>query len=118
MRCAWSWAIRRPARSSRMTIDVVTAGGCTVDVVYAADGATRGPQLGGNAIYAAAGARVWGLRAGVMAFRGTGLPDGWVEVLAALDIDTSGLILVDVPASVTEFFYDAEGDVTASDYRP
>jgi len=101
-----------------MTIDVVTAGGCTVDVVYAADGATRGPQLGGNAIYAAAGARVWGLRAGVMAFGGTGLPDGWVEVLAALDIDTSGLILVDVPASVTEFFYDAEGERTQRVWAP
>src|SRR2546428_11125298 len=101
-----------------MTVDVVTAGGCTVDIVYAADGAMLGPQLGGNAIYAAAGARVWGLRAGVVAFRGTGLPEGWAEVLAALDIDASGLIPVDVPASITEFFYDAEGERTQRVWAP
>src|SRR2546426_5857309 len=118
MRCAWSWAIRRPAQSWRMPVTVFPAGGCTVDIAYTADGATRGPQLGGNAIDAAAGARVWGLRAGVVAFRGTGLPEGWVEVLAALDIDTSGLTLVDVPASVTEFFYDAEGERTQRVWAP
>lgn len=95
-----------------MTVDVVAAGGCTVDIVYAADGTTRGWQLGGNAIYAAAGARIWRLRTGVVAFRGTGLPEGWDKVLAALEIDTEGLIPVDVPASVTEFFYGADGERT------
>jgi len=93
-----------------VTVDVVAAGGCTVDIVYAADGTTRGRQLGGNAIYAAAGARIWGLQTGVVAFRGTGLPDGWDKVLAALEIDTEGLTPVDAPASVTEFFYSAEGE--------
>src|SRR2546428_5992880 len=101
-----------------ITVDSVSAGGGAVDIVYTADGATRGPQLGGNAMYAAAGARVWGLRAGVMAVRGTGLPEGWAEVLTALDIDTSGLIPVDVPASVTEFFYDAEGGRTQRVWAP
>lgn len=95
-----------------MTVDVVAAGGCTVDIVYSADGRTRGRQLGGNAIYAAAGARTWQLRTGVMAFRGTGLPEGWDGLLAALEINTEGLIPVDVPASVTEFYYDRDGHRT------
>jgi sugar/nucleoside kinase (ribokinase family) len=101
-----------------MTVDVITVGGCTVDIVHAADGTTRGRQLGGNAIYAAAGARVWGLRPGVVAFRGTGLPEGWTELLAALEIDTVGLIPVEVPASVTEFFYDVEGARTQRVWTP
>lgn len=95
-----------------MTVDVVTVGGCTVDIVYAADGSTPGRQLGGNAIYAAAGARVWGLRPGVVALRGTGIPDGWEGTLALLEIDTDGMVPVDVPASVTEFFYDRDGERT------
>jgi ribokinase len=93
-------------------VDVVAAGGCTVDIVYAADGRTRGRQLGGNAIYAAAGASTWQLRTGIVAFRGTGLPEGWDELLAALQIDMAGLIPVGVPASVTEFFYNADGERT------
>jgi ribokinase len=91
-------------------VDLVVAGGCTVDIVHAADGTSEGRQLGGSAIYAAAGARVWGLRAGVVAFRGTGLPDGWADLLSALEIDTEGLVPVDLPASVTEFVYDACGE--------
>ncbi len=95
-----------------MTVDIVAAGGCTVDIVHAADGTTRGQQLGGNAIYAAAGARIWDLRTAVVALRGTGLPEGWDELLADLGIDTEGLIPVDVPASMTEFFYSADGERT------
>lgn len=93
-----------------MSVDLVIAGGCTVDIVHAADGTSAGRQLGGSAIYAAAGARVWDLRPGVVAFRGNGLPDGWADLLAALDIDTEGLVPVDLPASVTEFVYDAHGE--------
>lgn len=95
-----------------MTVDVVTVGGCTVDIVYAADGTTRGRQLGGNAIYAAAGARLWGLRPGIVALLGTGLPEDSMETLAVLEIDTEGLVPVNVPASVTEFIYDHEGERT------
>ena len=84
-------------------------GGCTVDVVHAADGTTRGRQLGGSAIYAAAGARIWGLNSGVVAFRGMGLPEGWDGLLTALGIDMDGLVPVDLPAAVSEFFYDAGG---------
>ncbi len=83
-----------------------------MDIVYAADGTTSGRQLGGNAIYTAAGARIWNLRTGVVALRGTGLPEGWDELLADLGIDTKGLIPVDVPASTTEFFYSADGERT------
>ncbi|MDR7533126.1 MAG: carbohydrate kinase family protein [Armatimonadota bacterium] len=101
-----------------MRLDLITAGGCTVDIVYAADGTTAGRQLGGNAIYAAAGAHIWGLRAGVVAFCGTGLPARWADVLAALEIDTEGLVPVNVPASVTEFFYGADGERTQRLWAP
>ncbi|MGH2402965.1 MAG: carbohydrate kinase family protein [bacterium] len=101
-----------------MTVDIVTVGGCTVDIVYAADGFTPGRQLGGNAIYAAAGARVWGLRPGVVALRGTGIPNGWENMLASLEIDTGGMVPVDVPASVTEFFYDRDGERTQRVWTP
>lgn len=101
-----------------MSVDVVTVGGCTVDIVRAEDGSTRGRQLGGNAIYAAAGARVWGLRPGVVAFRGTGLPDGWNEILTALEIDSEGMVAVDVSAPVTEFFYNSHGERTQRVWTP
>jgi ribokinase len=92
-----------------VSVDVVAIGGCTLDVVHAADGSTRGPQLGGSALYAAAGARLWGMRPGIVAFRGTGLPPDWDQRLRALGLDTDGLVPVDLPASATEFFYDDEG---------
>lgn len=101
-----------------MTVGVVIVGGCTVDIVHAADGTSHGRQLGGNAIYAAAGARLWGVRPGIVALRGTGLPEGWSETLAALEIDTQGLVAVDVSASVTEFFYDHEGERTQRVWTP
>lgn len=92
-----------------MTIDVVAIGGCTVDIIFAADGETAGRQLGGNALYAAAGARLWGVRAGIVALRGTGLPEGSDDLLRALEIDAEGLVPVDVPAPVAEFFYRPDG---------
>lgn len=101
-----------------MTVDVVTIGGCTVDIVHAVDGTTSGRQLGGSAIYTAAGARVWGVRPGMVAFRGTGLPEGWADLLAALDIDMEGLVPVNLPAPVSEFFYDAGGERLERTWTP
>ncbi len=101
-----------------MRIDVITIGGCTVDIVYAADGTTAGRQLGGSAIYAAVGAHLWGLRTGVIALHGTGLPDGWQDLLHALDLDLQGLVTVPLPASVSEFFYRPDGSRTERTWSP
>ena len=101
-----------------MSIDVVVAGGCTVDVVHATDGSTAGRQPGGSALYAGVGARIWGLRPGVVALRGTGLPDGWDDLLEGLGFDLDGLVSVPHPVPVNEFFYKVDGTRTQRPWSP
>jgi sugar/nucleoside kinase (ribokinase family) len=95
-----------------MGVDLITVGGCTVDIVHAADGSTAGPQLGGSAIYAAIGARLWDLRPGICAFQGTGLPEGWRELLADLGLNLDGLVPVELRAAAGEFTYASDGSRT------
>ena len=92
-----------------MSIDLMVVGGCTVDTVVTAMGEKSDRQLGGSGIYAAVGARVWGLQPGVVAIQGTGMPVGWKEPLSKLGIDLEGLIPVPLPAPAAEFLYHSDG---------
>jgi len=64
---------------------VYAAGGLTIDWVKR-DGFERGPSLGGNAAYAAAGAFLAGANAEVVAVLGTDYPDELLDQLAGVGI--------------------------------
>ncbi|MFY7961548.1 MAG: carbohydrate kinase family protein [Elsteraceae bacterium] len=74
---------------------LVTAGGLTVDCVVGLDGRLGLNQMGGNAAYAAAGARLWVSPIGLIGRVPTPYPDSWLEALSARGVDVGGVARVD-----------------------
>lgn len=74
---------------------LVTAGGLTVDCVVGLDGRLGLNQMGGNAAYAAAGARLWVSPIGLIGRVPTPYPDSWLEELCARGVDVGGVVRVD-----------------------
>lgn len=69
---------------------VVVAGCLTIDSVVGAAGELIRNACGGNALYAAVGARVWGATTGIVARVGRGYPDACLEAIGAA-VDTGGI---------------------------
>lgn len=74
-----------------MPKDLVVLGNLMVDDLVFPDGSTRMAEPGGAAIYAALGARLWGLDVGVVSVVGTDYPDWALEGMAARGIDLAGV---------------------------
>lgn len=74
-----------------MPKDLVVLGNLMLDDLVFPDGATRMGEPGGAAIYAALGARLWGLDVGVVSIVGTDYPDWALAGLAAQGIDLAGI---------------------------
>lgn len=74
-----------------MAKDLVVLGNLMVDDLVFPDGATRMAEPGGAAIYAALGARLWGLDVGVVSIVGTDYPDWALAGLAASGVDLGGI---------------------------
>jgi len=94
-----------------MSPDLLILGQVTVDhVVPAAPGPWR-EVVGGNALYAAAGARLWcdPARIGVVVRLGHGLPVDVAAVLGAAGLPTGGLRTVDDDALVEWLLYEQDG---------
>jgi ribokinase len=91
-------------------VALFTAGGVIVDTVVSADG-TLGPRtMGGNAVYSAAGARLWLDGVGIVARVPANYPRAFLERLEQGGIDLSGIRFE--AAEVTEnewFFYREDG---------
>ena len=86
-------------------------GGITVDNVRTADGGEACGLLGGGAVYAAAGARLWHGRAGVVAVAPSNLPVGFLPRLAAAGIDPEGVATGPGAVTCDEWMeYAADGD--------
>lgn len=60
-------------------------------------------QPGGNLLYAAGGAAVWGFHPGLVSRVGLDYPGQWVRDLAALGFDTSGIRVLAEPADLRHF---------------
>ena len=91
--------------------DLLVLGQVTVDhAVPAAPGPWR-PSLGGNALYAAAGARLWcdPARIGVVTRLGRGLAPDVTALVAGAGLETGGLIPVDVEPLVEWHLYESDG---------
>ncbi len=75
---------------------LVSAGGVFIDDIVFPDGRTEMAVLGGASTHAAAGMRLWGERAGIIACVGTGFPpDAWTRLGRLFDLQ--GIVPLDIP---------------------
>ena len=85
-------------------VDFAFVGGLREDYALLPSGEARLRQLGGSALYAAAGARVWTGQVGVVARVGANYPADWLARLAERGLDIAGVrVLPD--AQDTRAFY-------------
>jgi hypothetical protein len=77
--------------------DVIVVGNLTVDDVVYPTGETTMASPGGNTIYAATGALIWGLSVGVVARVGAGFPVAALDRLRDAGLDTGGLRPIEGP---------------------
>lgn len=91
-------------------VSVFTAGGIIVDNVVAADGTVNRGAMGGNAVYSAAGARLWLDEVGLVGLVPRSYPMAWLDRLARAGIAIDGVGVVDEDVTLGEwFFYAADG---------
>lgn len=84
-------------------------GNLTVDDTVMPDGTTAMGTLGGNAVYAAIGAHLWGDDVAMVARVGRGYPAANLERLAAAGLRTDGLVPTDHNSIRQWQLYDVEG---------
>lgn len=91
-------------------VALFTAGGVIVDTVVSADG-TLGPRtMGGNAVYSAAGARLWLDGVGIVARLPANYPRAFLDRLEQGGIDLSGIRFEAAEVTKNEwFFYREDG---------
>ena len=91
----------------------LAAGNCTLDDVVTPDGQISPRQLGGNAVYAAAGMRLWGAHVSLVSVVGSDYPTTWLDQLAGAGIDVSGITEIPDPHLLrSRAFYFADGSRT------
>ncbi|WP_291296285.1 carbohydrate kinase family protein [Elioraea sp.] len=77
-----------------MSPGIVVAGGFTIDCVVGLDGTLGLNVMGGNAAYAAAGARLWAPSIGLLGRIPQAYPKPWLSRLAAAGMDLRGIVPV------------------------
>jgi ribokinase len=85
-------------------VDYVIVGGLREDYVITSAGEAHLCQIGGNALYAAVGARLWADGVGLMARVGSNYPSQWLDVIAARGIDTGGVVVRPEPLDTRTFY--------------
>lgn len=88
---------------------VVVIGNLTIDDVVHDNGETTMASPGGNAIYAAVAARIWGVSVGLVARVGADFPKSALDRLRAAGLDTSGLRSIDGPTVRNWVIYEGDG---------
>lgn len=85
-------------------IEYLFAGGLREDYCLSADGEIRLREMGGNALYAAVGARVWTGRVGLLARVGSNYPAEWLKRFNERGLDTRGVKVLDTPQDTRTFY--------------
>ncbi|HXA72600.1 MAG TPA: PfkB family carbohydrate kinase, partial [Acidimicrobiales bacterium] len=98
-----------PGRQDRAEHDVVVVGNLTVDDVVYPNGETTMASPGGNTIYAATGALIWGPAVGVVARVGTDFPVAALDRLRDAGLDTGGLRPIEGPTVRNWVIYEHDG---------
>jgi fructoselysine-6-P-deglycase FrlB-like protein/sugar/nucleoside kinase (ribokinase family) len=96
----------RPGRAEH---DVIVVGNLTVDDVVHPNGETTMASPGGNTIYAATGALIWGLSVGVVARVGADFPVAALGRLRDAGLDTGGLRPIRGPTVRNWVIYEHDG---------
>ena len=86
-------------------MDLVAFGGIIIDNVVSAEGRVSRATLGGNAVYCAAGARLWLDRVGIVGIVPANYPMPWLQALATSGIDTQGIAVAADSVDLTEWFF-------------
>jgi sugar/nucleoside kinase (ribokinase family) len=87
-------------------IDLVVLGNLLTDDVVLPDGRTRMGEPGGATLYASLAAALWGLRTGLVSFRGQEYAASALEALQARGIDLAGVHAIDGPGLRTWLLYE------------
>lgn len=96
-----------------MAPEYAVVGCLTLDSVITADGRRYARAAGGNVLYTALGARVWSSSVGIASRAGRDYPTGTLSGLVALDIDVSGVRILDRPHEfLVAFAYTPDGHRT------
>jgi sugar/nucleoside kinase (ribokinase family)/fructoselysine-6-P-deglycase FrlB-like protein len=89
--------------------DVIVIGNLTVDDVVHPNGETTMASPGGNTIYAATGALIWGLSVGAVARVGADFPVAALDRLRGAGLDTGGLRPIEGPTVRNWVIYEHDG---------
>lgn len=73
---------------------LIVCGGLRIDYVITVEGKVRLRQKGGNALYAAAGARLWIDEVALLARAGKNYPEEWLEDLTEKGFNAEGIVRV------------------------
>jgi sugar/nucleoside kinase (ribokinase family) len=85
-------------------VDFVCCGGLRIDYLITHDGQAHLREMGGNALYAAVGARVWSEGVGLLARVGENYPAGWLNALQQHGLDVSGVRVAPGPQDMRTFY--------------
>jgi sugar/nucleoside kinase (ribokinase family) len=85
-------------------MDYICCGGLRIDYLITPDGQAHVREMGGNALYAAIGARVWSDRVGLLARVGENYPTGWLDALKQHGLDVSGIRIVPGKQDMRTFY--------------
>jgi sugar/nucleoside kinase (ribokinase family)/fructoselysine-6-P-deglycase FrlB-like protein len=96
-------------RQGRAKHDVIVVGNLTVDDIVHPNGETTMASPGGNTIYAATGALIWGLSVGVVARVGADFPVAPLDRLRDAGLDTGGLRPIEGPTVRNWVIYERDG---------
>ncbi len=89
---------------SEARVDYAVVGGLREDYFITPAGEVHLRKIGGNAIYAAVGARLWAKGVGLLSRVGENYPVEWLDVIAARGIDTRGVTVVRGPLDTRTFY--------------
>lgn len=96
---------------------IVCAGGLRIDFLITRDGEAHVGLPGGNALYAAAGAKLWADHVALWARYGRNYPASWLNTLSEIGLDTAGLVRLPEERDHRTFYaYTPEGE--RDDTRP
>lgn len=85
-------------------VDYAVVGGLREDYFITPDGAVHLRKLGGNAVYAAVGARLWAEHVGILSRVGANYPAEWLDIIGAHGLDTGGIVRVPGPLDTRTFY--------------
>lgn len=86
-------------------VRLFAAGGMIIDNVVTGDGTVHREALGGNGVYAAAGAHLWCDGVGLVALVPRNYPMHWIEALRDAGIDTAGVTVRTDSVDRSEWFF-------------